>query len=126
MTGRSTWFGNKPWLEFSLGEQEWVNGRTFHAVKRKQLWELAFSTQWEHGGPIIERENITVRPIFRAERTEHGSDIYRHDGWAAHIEPNAFWVTPQPFSGPTPLIAAMRCYVASKLGDEVDTPKELT
>ena len=28
-------------------------------------------------------------------------------------------------SRPTPLIAAMRCYVASKLGDEVDVPEEL-
>ena len=27
--------------------------------------------------------------------------------------------------GPTKLIAAMRCYVASKLGDEVDVPEEL-
>jgi hypothetical protein len=29
------------------------------------------------------------------------------------------------FVGPTPLIAAMRCYVASKLGDEVEVPEEL-
>ena len=29
------------------------------------------------------------------------------------------------FSGPTPLVAAMRCYVASKLGDEVEVPDEL-
>jgi len=28
--------------------------------------------------------------------------------------------------GPTPLIAAMRCFVASKLGEEVDVPQELT
>jgi hypothetical protein len=28
--------------------------------------------------------------------------------------------------GPTPLIAAMRCFVASKLGDEIEIPKELT
>lgn len=27
--------------------------------------------------------------------------------------------------GPTPLVAAMRCFVASKLGDEIDMPKEL-
>ncbi|MNW06473.1 hypothetical protein D3C71_2028910 [compost metagenome] len=27
--------------------------------------------------------------------------------------------------GPTPLIAAMRCYVASRVGDEVDLPEEL-
>lgn len=29
------------------------------------------------------------------------------------------------FYGPTALIAAMRCYVTSKLGDEVEIPKEL-
>lgn len=29
------------------------------------------------------------------------------------------------WQGPTPLIAAMRCYVASKLGDEVEIPEEL-
>ena len=27
--------------------------------------------------------------------------------------------------GPTPLIAAMRCYCSFKLGDEVDVPEEL-
>jgi hypothetical protein len=27
--------------------------------------------------------------------------------------------------GPTPLIAAMRCFVSSRLGDEVEIPKEL-
>jgi hypothetical protein len=29
-------------------------------------------------------------------------------------------------TGPTPLIAAMRCYVASKLGGDVEIPNELT
>ena len=80
---------------------------------------------WGIAGPIIERENITVRPVFHAERTESGTDIYRQDGWAAHIEPKAFWVTPRPFTGPTPLIAAMRCYVMSRLGDEIEIPQEL-
>jgi hypothetical protein len=28
-------------------------------------------------------------------------------------------------SGPTPLVAAMRCYVASQIGDEVDVPEVL-
>jgi hypothetical protein len=28
--------------------------------------------------------------------------------------------------GPTPLIAAMRCYVASKMGDDIELPEELT
>jgi hypothetical protein len=83
------------------------------------------STDWSQGGPIIEREKITVRPVFRAERAEGGSDVYRQEGWAAHIEPRAFWITPRPFAGPTPLIAAMRCFAALKLGDEVEIPEEL-
>ena len=85
-----------------------------------------YSTDWAQGGPIIEREYITSRPVFHAERTESGSDVYRQDGWAAHVEPKAFWVTIRPFTGPTPLIAAMRCYVASKLGDNIEIPVELT
>jgi hypothetical protein len=36
-----------------------------------------------------------------------------------------FMAMPDPYHGPTPLIAAMRCYVASKLGDEVEIPEEL-
>jgi len=35
------------------------------------------------------------------------------------------WGTQAKQSGPTPLIAAMRCYVASKLGDEIKLPEEL-
>jgi len=66
-----------------------------------------FSTDWAEGGPIIERERIDV--------------LYEHDlRWIA---------VPQKgieSYGPTPLIAAMRCYVASVLGDTVDIPEELT
>ena len=85
-----------------------------------------WSTNWAHGGPIVERELINTYPRFTAGRTEGGSDVYLQDGWAAYVTPRAFWVTPRPFTGPTPLIAAMRCYVASKLGDTVDVPEQLT
>lgn len=83
------------------------------------------SESWAQGGPIIERGLIHTYPRFTAGRTEGGSDVYQQDGWAAYVTPPAFWVTPRPFTGPTPLIAAMRCYVASKLGDEVEVPDEL-
>jgi hypothetical protein len=66
------------------------------------------STNWSQGGPIIEREKITV---------EYTGDP---DTWCACI------MADQEVYGPTALIAAMRCNVASKLGDEVDIPKELT
>lgn len=70
------------------------------------LGRMNFSTSWAQGGPIIEREKI-------------GIDHY-HDVWNASKYGLGWYI-----SGPTPLIAAMRCYVASKLGNEVDVPKEL-
>ena len=76
-------------------------------------YTLAFcpSTDWAHGGPIIEREGLLVRPSFTDERGKWTSIL-----WAS----TSFFE-----SGPTPLIAAMRCYVASKLGDEIELPTEL-
>ena len=67
--------------------------------------EFCPSTDWAQGGPIIEREKIT---IFQT-----GKD------WMGYIRHDT-----ESFA-PTPLIAAMRCYVASKLGDEVEIPEEL-
>ena len=71
------------------------------------------STDWAQGGPIIERGGIAISP---------------HDtlGWAAFQSHTAIdGVIYKDYFGPTPLIAAMRCYVASKLGDTVDVPDEL-
>ena len=71
------------------------------------------STDWSQGGPIIEREIITlIHP--------------RWDGWTAHKYDDRIEDESYTIDGPTPLIAAMRCYVASKLGDEVAIPNELT
>jgi hypothetical protein len=72
------------------------------------------STDWSQGGPIIEREKFDV--VYQAGG--------RGDEWACFandIDDNLNSID----AGPTPLIAAMRCYVASKLGDEVDIPEEL-
>jgi hypothetical protein len=69
-----------------------------------------YSTDWAQGGPIIEREKLAIEP-------------YQDGGWIC-TSPTDRWHGNK--SGPTPLIAAMRCYVASKLGDTVDVPEELT
>jgi len=69
------------------------------------------STDWSQGGPIIEREGISVAYI---------DDNIADGAWFSSTvggDENA--------EGPTPLIAAMRCYVASKLGDEVEILPEL-
>jgi hypothetical protein len=70
--------------------------------------EFQPSTNWSQGGPIIEREKIS---IGKAD----DPDWWAFKGWKAEDG------TP----GPTPLIAAMRCFVASRLGDEVDVPANL-
>ena len=68
---------------------------------------INYSTDWAQGGPIIEREKIIL-------------DIWGDEWLATRIEDPAI----SEAIGPTPLIAAMRCYVASKLGDEVEVPDE--
>lgn len=66
---------------------------------------------WSQGGPIIERERIRLEWQFSL------------DEWSAHIfEDDKLSVCGW---GQATLIAAMRCYVASKLGDTVDIPEEL-
>ncbi len=78
--------------------------------------DLKYSTDWGQGGPIIERELIRV-----IAPTVKGVD------WVARVKQTLLssmnnWYEQR---GPTPLIAAMRCYVANKLGDEVEIPEEL-
>ena len=62
------------------------------------------SSNWAQGGVIIEREGIALlkRPMGY---------------WVASLD--------RTCEGDAPLIASMRCYVASKLGDEVEIPDEL-
>ena len=70
------------------------------------------STDWAEGGPIIERCHVCL--------------YVGHDGvWIACIRQNYDDVVEYMYGGETPLVAAMRCYVASKLGDVVGVPDEL-
>lgn len=78
----------------------------------KGMWgaaKLRYSTSWAQGGPIIERVQIDLNMVgIRTWRAKTVSLGRLYDGVST-----------------SPLIAAMRCYVASKLGDEVEIPKEL-
>jgi hypothetical protein len=65
-----------------------------------------YSTDWAQGGPIIERERIRLDP---------------RGLWCAAHDTHEWTES----TGPTPLVAAMRCYVATKLGDEIELPEEL-
>jgi hypothetical protein len=74
-----------------------------------------YSENWSLAGPIIEREGVSMRFSLRDAR----------GAWYSVMGKNLFLSPDFEGSGPTPLIAAMRCYVASKLGEEVEIPEEL-
>lgn len=74
-----------------------------------------YSMLWSLGGPIIERERIEWRylkpfgpaPVIEATCVKHVSSISYEVVQA---------------QGPTPLVAAMRAYVVSRLGTTVELP----
>jgi hypothetical protein len=74
----------------------------------------SYSTDWSQGGPIIERiKGFLFKHWLESNREgQCQAEIHNYDGdWIAF--------------GPTPLIAAMRCYVASKFGDSIEIPDQL-
>jgi hypothetical protein len=62
------------------------------------------SSHWGIGGAIIERERIAV--------------WFSKGDWKSQLRD-----TSAKMHGTTPLTAAMRCYVTSKMGDEVQIPE---
>jgi hypothetical protein len=96
-------------LDWAVAQCEGVD-RLFEAY---EVGRHHYSTDWAQGGPIIEREGISI--VQQGDAAEWVASVYDYgaDDWYLHT------------TGPTPLIAGMRCHVASKLGDEVDVPEEL-
>lgn len=75
--------------------------------------EHNYSTDWVQGGLIIERESICLE-----ERKRMGV-------WLAYTRCLQTSESNLMNYGSTPLIAVMRCFVTSKLGNEVEVPNEL-
>lgn len=84
----------------------WFDEDQLPMVRDDEVPEYKPSTDWSQGGPIIEREELSRL------------SCYNHNEWGC-LNGDIFC------DGPTPLIAAMRCYVTSKLGDEIEVPEEL-
>lgn len=66
-----------------------------------------YTSDWLQAGPIIEQEGITLR---------HGLS-----GWDAELD--EFDILTSAF---TPLVAAMRCFLISKFGEEYEIPGDST
>jgi hypothetical protein len=103
-------------LDWAVAEIEWVahdseTNVLMVTVGDDNGWKFKPSSNWSQGGLIIEREGIQIK--------KHASN------WIA-LPVDAEFSEEAYQEGDTPLIAAMRCYVASKLGDEIELPEGLT
>jgi hypothetical protein len=72
------------------------------------------STLWTHGGPLVEKEGISLE-----NQGKIGDDRY----WAAYYGIDPASSNDTTCYGPTPLIAAMRCFVREEFGNLID-PEE--
>lgn len=123
LTGRS--------LAYAVGVAEGFRVETWHS-RSVAIWSPGLprsvpwnpNSDWSQGGPIIEREEINTFKYNKLNPLDP-------DKWCGHkVVPRKAmdgfeYTAALGLDGPTPLIAAMRCYVASRLGDEVDVPDEL-
>lgn len=90
-------------LDWAVGLAQ---GFTMNPKLKSSAW-ISYSTDWAAAGPIIDRERIGLTPMPDGSWKSQGQNLRPH------------------FHNPTPLIAAMRCYVASKLGNEIQIPEGL-
>ncbi len=135
---RST-YGTKTAWQYTMMDKEYPE-----RMDKFYLSDTAYSTDWVLAGSIIEREGISVIklehtygvdkkgfttskriPVFGAVIGDYfDTDQQRNsygESWGEIYYMGVELVT----TGHTQLIAAMRCYVASKLGNTVEIPDEL-
>lgn len=91
------------------GPADWREQRRSAVIRGE--YKHRYHQSWAQGGPIIERNHISI------------IDCDGFDFWKAEVMDTRARVVIA--YGSTPLIAAMRAYVASKLGDDIEIPEEL-
>jgi|SRR5690554_5672668 len=87
-------------------------GSIWITEKRTFTSTFAPSSDWVQGGSLIENHKIRTNPF--------GGHWQAAVSKVVNFRELAFTA-----DGPTPLIAAMRALVASRLGDEIEVPDEL-
>ncbi len=98
-------------------------GNVLYGTVASGFIQYSPSTDWSQGGPLLEREKLalTYDAHWHYDPTDPEDNGER---WYCELtEPNEG--SSHGRYGPTPLVAAMRCYVASKLGAAIDVPEGL-
>lgn len=108
-------------LDYAVAKCKGVNEKAFLQfyegdVEDNEPPEFHYSTDWALGGAIIEREKISLVWM------QFSDEQY----WLASIDVGSPEAPKEcEMRGANPLETAMCCYVASKLGDEVQIPEEV-
>ena len=79
------------------GRNNWYLGREYMAC----ITDFQPSKYWSQGGPIIERERISIAQEYEG-------------GWVAGLPMSSAAEFPRGFKGSTALLAAMRALVAAR------------
>lgn len=104
-------YENKLWLAYEnavLGQKPTPPRPSEYLRDCDFSHEFSPSTNWSYGGPIVEREMIQI-----------GRGVQSCNWSANQMASGHAWIV-----GSTPLISAMRCFVRSNLGSEVQIPIE--
>lgn len=108
-----------PALDWAVACIEYPNDTEVKQPHLAQRSSYGFSRRWEEGGPIIERE---IGNVWKHNKDDpNQADVWTAASYRKAPDGTAIYYE----EGPTPLIAAMRCFVASELGDEIEIPKEI-
>ena len=103
-------------LDWAVAKSELLSGADYTLAIDKDMgvYRVNFGgmypewvKDWKEGGELIESKGISIW-------------MFDDVTWKAQLDANS-----EAFEGATPLIAAMRCYVASKLGGDVEVPADL-
>jgi hypothetical protein len=111
-------------LDWAVAQAEGVDIQIFregdelfliHTSEKLRYFEAHYSTDWEQAGPIIE-QMLDEDFVLQKANWGLGMKMWRMRHVDSLLEVQY---------GKTTLIAAMRCYVATKFSDQVDVPEEL-
>ncbi len=105
-----------------MGEKDCEGCKEEVSMPYPNSHDTPYSTDWNLGGPILVKEDISFRKYHNPRSEEHGTyyaKVCRESGSMIR------WSKETDSTGPTSLIAGMRCYVVSKLGVEIEIPEEL-
>lgn len=115
------------WVAMAEGREAIIRranlfGSGCHVVESKEAGVTRYvnfdpSSKWMHGGPLIEKYRITLEwsPAVAGDDEGYVASMPKRmipDGVA-------IWETYGDIEGDTPLIAACRCIVSAKYGDQV-------